>query len=261
MKPLISIITPVLNGRKFIDDTIRSVIGQRYDNIEYIIVDGGSTDGSLDVIKGYAGRVDRWLSEKDRGMYDAINKGLRMARGEIVAYINSDDIYHPDVFRTVADYFDRHTDTALVYGDCDLINENGRFLYTYHYPDFRINFFLALDHCTIPQPASFWRRSIHERIGYFDPSYKMAGDFDFFARAGRRFHVGHIQRTLAMHRVHGGSLTSSGRACWMKEVREIQKRYEIPGDLRNTILRNVAGYRVKMHNLPLMARKSLGMIK
>jgi glycosyltransferase involved in cell wall biosynthesis len=261
MRPLVSVITPVLNGRRFIDDTIRSVTGQRYDNIEYIIIDGGSTDGSVDVIKKYGDRVNRWLSEKDEGMYDAVNKGLRMASGEIVAYINSDDLYHPDALQIISDYFAGHSDTALVYGDCDLIDENGRFLYTYRYPDFRMDFFLALDHCSIPQPASFWRRSIHEKIGCFDPSYKMAGDFDFFARAGRHLRIDHIRKPLAMHRMHGGSLTSSGHDCWMKEIREVQKRYKVPGGLRSAILQCRGECRIKAMNLPLLIRKLLGMTR
>lgn len=123
--PLVSIITPSFNQAEFLEATIQSVLGQDYPRIEYSIVDGGSTDGSVDVIKAYEQRLAWWVSEKDQGQTDAINKGFARAKGEILAWINSDDTYNPGAVGSAVKYLMEHPEIALVYSDCNYINEKG----------------------------------------------------------------------------------------------------------------------------------------
>lgn len=126
--PLVSIITPSYNQAHFLEETIQSVISQDYGNLEYIIVDGGSTDGSVEIIQQYANRIDWWVSEPDRGQTDAINKGFDKANGEILAWLNSDDTYIPGAISEAVAYLTNHPDLGMVYGDTNIINAEGNIL-------------------------------------------------------------------------------------------------------------------------------------
>ena len=125
-RPLVSIITPSFNQAPFLDATIQSVLGQTYPNIEYIIIDGGSTDGSIEIIERYADRLAYWESAQDRGQTEAINKGFDRANGAIMAYLNSDDLYYPNAVEEAVDFLQLHPEIGMVYGDADYINAGGR---------------------------------------------------------------------------------------------------------------------------------------
>lgn len=256
-RPLVSIVTPVFNGRQYLEQTVQSVLGQSYANIEYIIIDGGSTDGTLDIIKKYQDRIDFWASEPDQGMYDAVNKGLKRAAGEIVAYLNADDLYYSDTVKQAVEFLLAHPSTDLVYGDCDFIGPDGRFLYTYRYPGFNQSSFVAMSTSTIPQQSSFWRKSLHEKIGYFDVNLKMCGDFDFYAKAGQVARIEHIRRPLAQFRIHESSLTSQKSHLNPGEVEIIHKRYLKISGVRLLCRRILTHVKIKALNLPLMIRKFL----
>jgi len=255
-KPLVSIVTPVFNGKPYLEETIQSVIGQTYDNIEYIIIDGGSTDGSLEIIQKYEDKIDYWRSELDSGMYEAINKGLKMASGSILAYINSDDTYYLDTVKRVVEYFQRNSDAELIFSDCDFINERGEFLYTYCYPKFRWKFFISSNVSSIPQATTFWRSTIHKEVDYFDTIFKMCADFDFYAKVGRGHHIAHINRPLARFRVHNASLTALQGYRNIDEVKIIHERYINFSRMQQKILSCCIALQLKFLNLSLMAKKA-----
>jgi glycosyltransferase involved in cell wall biosynthesis len=204
--PRISIITPSLNQARFIETTIQSVLDQGYPKLEYIVVDGGSTDGTLEILKKYEKHLT-WSSQKDKGQSEAINKGFRQARGEVLAFINSDDCYEPDALHKVGNYFALHSEAHWVTGKCRIIDEQGnekRKLITQYKNIWLMlrsyKVLLVLDY--ISQPATFWRRIIIERIGYFDENEHLSMDYDFSLRAGKQFPLHVLNKYLAAFRVH-----------------------------------------------------------
>ena len=259
--PKVSIVTPTYNQGQFLENTIISVLNQNYPNLEYIIIDGGSTDKSVEIIKRHEKDISRWISEKDNGMYEAMNKGLRIASGDILAYLNSDDLYLPDTIKTVVDYFQRNPKIHLVYGDCDFIDSKGQFLFTYRYPEFRWRRYVAMNWSSIPQQASFWRRDIHKQLGYFDPEFEMCGDFDFYARVGRYFKIGHLKKPLAVYRLHKKSLSSTRQHKSDREMKIIHQRYCVPSGLVDIFLRFWGALQIKLLNWQLMIRKILKLQK
>lgn len=254
-RPLVSIVTPVFNGKKYLDKTIQSVLGQSYDNIEYIVIDGGSTDGSLEIIKEYEHQIDYWLSESDSGMYEAINKGIKAASGDILAYLNSDDLYYPDTVKIAVEYFQKNPGAELIYGNCDFIGSKGEFLYAYHYPKFKWEHFILLDTSSIPQQTTFWRRQIHKKTGYFDTTLKMCGDFDFYAKAGKCCRFDQVKRSLAKFRIHGDSLTAVQEYRNKGEVGIIHKRYLNSHGAYVLFLKHWIRFYIKLLNLPVMLKK------
>ncbi len=160
--PLVSVITPSFNQGRFIEKTIQSVLNQSYTNIEYIIVDGGSTDNTLDILKKYEGRC-LWISEKDNGQADAVHKGFRMSRGEILAWLNSDDTYIPDAIMRVVEHFKASPDTGMLYGKNHFINERGDIIGDYPTEPFN---YKKLAHFTfITQPSTFFKRNVYFDVG------------------------------------------------------------------------------------------------
>lgn len=258
--PKISIVTPSYNQGKFLARTIRSVSEQSYKNIEHIIIDGGSTDNSLEIIKEHEKLISYWVSEKDGGMYDAINKGIRLASGDIVAYLNSDDIYKPNAIQTIVDYFQKHPKTFLVYGDTDYMDADGNFMYTYRYPAFKYNRFIVLNWSSIPQQSSFWRRGIHNEIGYFNTEFKMAGDFEFFARVGKRYRIDHVKQVLASQRIHAETLSNMQADINKEEVKRIHKHLAVPNGFVGNFQRFIGDLRIKSLNLTLMVKKLLRLL-
>lgn len=224
-KPLVSVITPSWNSAAYIEQTILSVINQTYKNVEYIIIDGGSSDGTLDIIRKYESSIDYWVSETDDGMYQAINKGMKRASGEIVAYLNSDDLYYPDTLEKVVNFFADNPSAELVYGNLDFVDEEGNKLFTQAYPRFSLNFFISANCSMIGQPAAFWRSSLLKKTGMFDESLKMAADFEFFIRAGMIGRLMYTPDVLAAFRTHKLSLTSTQSKRGQDEVRLIHEKY------------------------------------
>jgi glycosyltransferase involved in cell wall biosynthesis len=208
VRPRISIVTPSFNQGRFIEATIRSVLDQNYPNLEYIVMDGGSTDESVDIIRRYADRLAFWTSSKDDGAADAIRQGFARATGDILAYINSDDIYLPYSLDSVAQAMaDSRTD--VVFGNAFWIDSDGRPI-----GERRQTPFVAMGYLyggfDLQQPSVFWRRPVYDRVGGMDATYRFAFDTDLFVRfvrAGARF--AHLNRPLSSFRIHPQSKSSN----------------------------------------------------
>jgi glycosyltransferase involved in cell wall biosynthesis len=210
--PLVSIVTPSYNQAEYLEATILSVLNQDYERIEYIIVDGGSTDGSLEIIRRHSGRLARWVSEPDRGQANAINKGLEMAAGEILGWLNSDDLYLPDTVSRAVEVFQSRPEVDVVYGRLERINAAGRVIPTPVLPKDRVVMTPRnlLGDCVVNQPGSFWRRELMERAGMLNESLRYAMDYEYWMRllvAGGRFH--RLSELLAHFRLSEGSKTVS----------------------------------------------------
>ena len=184
--PRISIVTPSLNQGNFIEKTIQSVLSQEYPNLDYIIIDGGSTDETLSILSKYDGQI-RFISERDQGQTDAINKGLRLADGDILSYLNADDILLPGSLKEVGSIFKVHTEVQWLTGRCKIIDEHGREVRgaIYHYKNLLLHsssYRLLLVTNYISQPGTFWRRELLSRCGYFDPNLNWVMDYEYWLR-------------------------------------------------------------------------------
>ncbi len=176
--PLISIITVVYNGAKYLEETIQSVINQTYPNVEYIIIDGGSTDGTLDIIKKYEDYIDYWVSERDKGIYDAMNKGITLCQGELIGIINSDDWYEHNVFEKIIDEYNKSDKKTILHGYMNIIKDEK--LYYVAKPNKNLRVFkkgMILNHPTVFVPID-----IYKKLGLFSTEYKIASDWDFMLR-------------------------------------------------------------------------------
>ena len=233
--PLVSIVTPSFNQGRFIADTIESVLGQDYPRVEYIVVDGGSTDGTLDVLRRYADRL-RWISEPDEGQSQAVNKGWRMARGDILAWLNSDDTYQPGAIHAVADAFMARRDAGAVYGDCDYVSAKGEFLEKYPAHPFDYHTFIRTSRSGIPQPSMFLRRKVFDRVGSVDESLHFALDWEYWIRVGALYPIAYLPQTLACYRVHSTSKSAIEDLRYAIETVRVYRRLfadpKLPADLR-----------------------------
>ena len=208
-----SIITPSFNQAAFIERTIQSVLSQNYPDLEYIVMDGGSTDGTVEILQKYSDRII-WKSEKDNGQSDAINKGLQIATGEIVAYLNSDDTYEPDALQKVADFFEKNPDKKWVYGKCKIIDaedhEIRKPITTYKNILLRkYSYAKLLSENFISQPATFWKAQIHSEIGFFNEMEHYCMDYEFWLRIGQLHPAGVIDSYLANFRYYTNSKSGS----------------------------------------------------
>ncbi|MBL0744028.1 glycosyltransferase family 2 protein [Chryseolinea lacunae] len=197
--PKISIVTPSYNQGKFLEETILSVLSQEYPNLEYIIIDGGSTDQSVEIIRQYADRLSYWESERDRGFGHAINKGFSRATGEILCWLNSDDVLLPGALLTVGKYFARHADVGLVFSDRHVIGEQSDLLFKRKY------FFYLPGQLrfakTLPQECTFWRRTAFDKAGpYLNEELKFAIDLELWCRLSKVTTFRHIPLFLGAFR-------------------------------------------------------------
>jgi glycosyltransferase involved in cell wall biosynthesis len=205
----ISIITPSYNQAQFIERTIQSVLNQDYKDIEYIVMDGGSNDGTTEILKKYDGKII-WKSERDNGQSEAINKGLKMATGDIVTYLNSDDTYEPGVLQKVANFFSKNSDIKWVYGKCRIINENNKEIRKFitAYKNFllkKYNYSKLIAENFISQPATFWRKELLSEIGYFSENEHFCMDYEYWLRIGQKYDAGVIDEYLANFRYYPSS--------------------------------------------------------
>lgn len=226
--PLVSVITPTLNQARYIRDTLQSVRDQRYQEVEHIVVDGGSSDETLEILRtnGQPSRF-RWTSGPDTGMYDAVNKGLRMARGEILAYLNSDDLYLPWTIQTAVDYLQAHPEVDLVYGDYMRLEASGKRLLLLQ-PPYSRGYIRRTGF--IPQPTAFWRRSLYERIGEFDAGLQYVGDCDYWMRAGAGSSIAKVDEILAVDRIQQDAKRSSDPAPLVAELALVRRGHRRVGD-------------------------------
>jgi glycosyltransferase involved in cell wall biosynthesis len=211
----VSVVVPSLNQGHFIAETIDSILAQEGVEVEVIVMDGGSTDSTLDVLRGYGERI-AWVSEPDSGQSDAINKGLRRARGEIVCYLNSDDVFEPGALAQVAAYFAAHDEADWLFGRCRMIDGDGAPVRSLvdRYKTFWARYarsratLLILNY--VPQPATFWRASAMQSVGPIDERLHYAMDYDLWLRLSDLGPPGYIDRYLASFRIHGGSKSLNG---------------------------------------------------
>lgn len=198
--PLVSIVTPSFNQARYLEETIRSVLGQDYPNLEYLIVDGASTDGSQEIIRKYARRLAWWVSERDSGQADAINKGLSRATGAILAWLNSDDMYLPGTISAAVKAFQENPQAVLVYGNMLAVDEHGETINLLRYRQLGLEDLLCFQ--IIGQPAVFFRRTALERAGRLDPTYHFLLDHHLWLRIAIQGNFLHVDETWAAARFH-----------------------------------------------------------
>jgi glycosyltransferase involved in cell wall biosynthesis len=215
-KPLISIVTVVYNGEKYLEETIQSVINQTYDNVEYIIIDGGSTDRTLDIIRTYEDAIDYWVSEKDNGIYDAMNKGVRFSNGEYIGLLNADDRFEHYTIETIVDEIHK-TKADIFYGDMILINEDQDS--TFHRIASHTKLYFGMSIC---HPSTFISSSLYKHFNGYDLTYRMASDYDFFLKAKlNKYSFYYIPKVLS--RMRDGGI-SANNPITHQEERAIKKK-------------------------------------
>lgn len=231
--PKISVITPSLNQCQFIEETILSVLNQYYPNLEYIIIDGGSSDASLEIIKKYEQHLAYWVSEKDNGQSHAINKGFRKASGEIICWINSDDILIPGTLRIVADYFNKHPNVLFVNGNALRIDCESKIIFTQHIIK-QNSWFGKFGIFNMAQPSMFWRRELFNKIGYLNESFHGEMDKEFLIRIFEsKIKIGCIDKTLSAVRLHSNTKTSKAKNIFDCDKKAIRIIYNGKYDCEN----------------------------
>jgi glycosyltransferase involved in cell wall biosynthesis len=218
---LVSIITPSFNQAPFLETTIQSVLAQTHPEIEYIIIDGGSTDGSVDIIKRYAdaGKLAYWVSEPDQGQTEAINKGFARAKGEVLAWLNSDDTLEPQAAAEAVAYLREHPEVGMVYGDANFINAQGDVIgkFPARQTDYDL---LRQGYVHVSQQASFFRANLWRQVGPLDPSFYFAMDYDLWVRLARLAPLVYMPRQWANFRLHGDAKTiAADDRCWPEMLR------------------------------------------
>ena len=207
----LSVITPVYNGERFIESCLRSVVEQQCPDIEHLIIDGDSTDGTMSIVKEYADRHPhiRWVSEKDKGQSDAMNKGLRLARGSLLGFLNADDFYEPDALKAVLGLFKSLPEPSILIGNCNVIDDTGKLLWL-NRPDTKYYQLLQVWRYKMPNnPSSyFYHRRLHEIIGDFNVDDHYVMDYDFLLKAVRASKVVYVDQTFGNYRMYADNKTA-----------------------------------------------------
>lgn len=223
--PRITVVTPSYNQARYLETAIRSVLTQDYPNLEYRIIDGGSTDGSLAIIQRYAGLLDRWTSTTDDGAADAINRGFAGATGDILAWLNADDAYLTGALHAVADTFIRTPEADLVYGEGWYIDEAGERIEPCRFVRRCFDRRYLLNRDPILQPSAFWRRSLWEQVGPLDTTLRWVFDWEWFIRAHEHAEFHYLPRDLAYYRIQPEALTRTGGLARRLEHGRVTRRY------------------------------------
>ncbi len=222
--PLVSIITPSYNQGQYIEETIKSVLSQDYPNIEYIVMDGGSTDNTLNILRKYSNRI-KWISEPDNGQSDAINKGFKMSRGEIIAWLNSDDTYCPGAIKGGVESFIKNSDIAMTYGDGyevdDRCNVIIKFPYSQKFDFWKLIY--VLDY--ILQPTVFMKRKAVFEVGLLDTSMSWCFDWDLWIKLGKKHRILYVPKLVANARVYSTTKTSSGGFGRFREIVQVMRKH------------------------------------
>lgn len=211
----ISVVTPSYNQGRFIERTIKSVLEQDAPSLEYMVVDGASTDGTVEVLKKHEDRL-RWVSEKDSGQTEAVNKGLKWTSGDIIGWLNSDDVYYPGALSAVISLFEECPQADVVYGEADHIDENDQIIEAYYTGDW--NYERLKEVCFLCQPAVFFRRRILERFGFLDAGLKYCMDYEYWLRLGAEVPFIRIKKKLAGSRMYRENKTLGERIAVHKEI-------------------------------------------
>jgi len=218
-QPLVSIVTPSFNQASYLERTMRSVLEQDYPNLEYLVVDGGSNDGSVDIIQQYSKKLAWWVSEPDCGQTEAINKGFQHASGTIYAWLNSDDTYQPVAVREAVEFMQRNPQVVLVYGDTHYIDENDRVIGDF--PAMQTDLQkLRNGFVHIPQQAAFFRADSWKAVAPLDPSFYFAMDYDLWVRLAQVGPIVYHPRPWANFRLHRDAKTiAADDRCWPEMLR------------------------------------------
>jgi len=222
MSPRVSIITPSYNQGRFIERTIESVLSQNMPDMEYLIFDGASSDNTLDILKKYDDRL-HWVSEKDGGQTQAVNKGISQATGDIIGWLNSDDIYYPNAVSTICDVFTKNPDFDVVYGNAYHVDGNNKIIEKYYTENWNLDRLKEV--CYICQPAVFFRRSVIEKYGLLDESLHYCMDYEYWLRiavCGAKFF--YLPNILAGSRLYAETKTMSNRVAVHKEINDMLKK-------------------------------------
>ncbi|MHB8580427.1 MAG: glycosyltransferase family 2 protein [Ignavibacteriaceae bacterium] len=241
----ISIITPSLNQGKFLERTIQSVLSQNVEKLEYILIDGGSIDNTIDIIKKYQNYLAYWISEKDKGQSNAFNKGLDVASGDIIGWINSDDIYYDGAFSESVKIFNESPSVDVVFGDYNFIDEHDNIIKTRKEIPFDYNIYLWTKDCYHANCAAFFRRQCFERVGKLREDLHYGMDYEFYLRLGKiNCQFKHTPKILGAYRYHTSSKSVAQLPEMKKEGERIYREYcsDIPG-IEKTV--NTYYYRAK----------------
>jgi len=207
-RPIVSIITPSYNQAPWLEQTLRSVLEQDYPLIEYQVIDGDSSDGSLEIIRRHAGRLAHWVSEKDSGQAEAINKGFARATGEIIAWLNSDDFYYPGAVSAAVAAFENHPEAGLIFSDVASVDEHGKIFNVMKTGDWGLRELLSFH--ILSQPGVFMRRSALEQAGYLDTSFHYLLDHQLWLRLARQAPMRRFDGRWAAARFHRAAKNVTG---------------------------------------------------
>jgi glycosyltransferase involved in cell wall biosynthesis len=239
--PKISIVTPSYNHGKYLEETILSVLDQKYPNLEYLIIDGGSTDGSVDLIRKYEKFLTYWVSEPDKGMYDALQKGFSHSSGEIMGWINSDDKLHVNSLYTLAELFSGFKNVNWVQGIPNVIDEMGRIVFVGSHAEINKSFFYQKKHEKsrryVQQESTFWRRSLWEKAGgCLSQQYRYAGDFELWIRFFQHDKLWNLNVFLGSFRLRSEGQISTGLYKeYINEANQILERFPLSAKQKRKI--------------------------
>lgn len=222
--PKISVITPSYNQAQFLERTLHSIHDPGYPNLEHIVIDGGSTDQSVEIIKAWQEKLSYWLSEADNGQTDALIKGFNVATGDILCWLNSDDLFEPWTLLEVAAFFKRNPHAQVVYGDATWIDSEDQLIRLKREHSFS-RFIYLYDHDFIPQPSTFWTRSIYDEVSGLDPRFELAMDGDLFIRFADATKMHHIRRLWSRMRLYPDQKNQKFRDISNREEAQIRERY------------------------------------
>ncbi len=249
--------TPSFEQAQYLERAMRSILDQGYPRTEYLVLDGGSTDGSRAIIERYADRLAYWRSASDGGQAAAVNEGWSRSTGDILGWLNSDDLYLPGTLERVADWFDGHPDSAVVYGRCWFVDADGKRIRSVGSPFSGWRFAATLQ--TVPQPALFVRRSAWEQTGPLDESLRYAMDYDFFLRLFERFRPSFLDADLAAATIHRAAKTTADRAVAKREAIRVAQDHA-SGPMKLAVRLIDAGATL-YHRLPRVLRSLLDAIR